>query len=87
MAKGLANGLPIGAVMTTPKLAESLAKQQINTFGGNPVSSATAIAVLETIEEEKLMNNAHVVGGYLMEKGKLAVLMQPAELIIIGGWL
>jgi 4-aminobutyrate aminotransferase-like enzyme len=67
MAKGLANGLPIGAVMTTPKLTEHLQKQQINTFGGNPISTATALAVLETIEEEKLMNNAHVVGGYLME--------------------
>lgn len=67
MAKGLANGLPIGAVMTTPKLTENLQKQQINTFGGNPISTATALAVLETIEEEKLMNNAHVVGGYLME--------------------
>jgi 4-aminobutyrate aminotransferase-like enzyme len=67
MAKGLANGLPIGAVMTTPKLTENLHKQQINTFGGNPVSSATACAVLEVIEEEKLMHNAHVVGGYLKE--------------------
>ena len=67
MAKGLANGLPIGAVMTTPKLSESLQKQQINTFGGNPVSSVTALAVLEVIEEEKLMQNAHVVGNYLLD--------------------
>lgn len=67
MAKGLGNGLPIGAVVTTPEIAEHLTKQQINTFGGNPVSSATALAVLETIEEEKLMENARVVGDYLVD--------------------
>ncbi|MBI2809646.1 MAG: aspartate aminotransferase family protein [Candidatus Melainabacteria bacterium] len=67
MAKGLANGLPIGAFITTPEIANHGQKQQINTFGGNPVSSATALAVLETIEEEKLMQNAKVVGEYLME--------------------
>lgn len=66
MAKGLANGLPIGAVITTEDVARALQKQSINTFGGNPVSSATALAVLETIEEEKLMENARVVGEYLM---------------------
>ena len=65
MAKGLANGLPIGAFITTPEIANAGQKQQINTFGGNPVSSATALAVIETIEEEKLMHNAKVVGDYL----------------------
>jgi 4-aminobutyrate aminotransferase-like enzyme len=54
-------------VVTTPEIAEHLTKQQINTFGGNPVSSATALAVLETIEEEKLMENARVVGDYLVD--------------------
>jgi 4-aminobutyrate aminotransferase-like enzyme len=67
MAKGLANGLPIGAVITTPEIADAAQKQQINTFGGNPISSSTALAVLETIEEEKLMDNAKVVGEYLMD--------------------
>jgi 4-aminobutyrate aminotransferase-like enzyme len=67
MAKGLANGLPIGAFMTTPEIASFGQKQQINTFGGNPISSATALATLETIEEEKLMANAKEVGNYLME--------------------
>ena len=67
MAKGLANGLPIGAVVTTEAVAKALQKQTINTFGGNPVSAATALAVLETIEEEKLMENARVVGEYLMD--------------------
>lgn len=67
MAKGLGNGLPIGAVITTPDVAKHLNKQQINTFGGNPVSSATALAVLDTIEEEKLMENSKEVGNYLIE--------------------
>lgn len=67
MAKGLANGLPIGAFITTPEIAEAGQKQQINTFGGNPISSATALAVLETIEEEKLMQNAKKMGDYLVD--------------------
>jgi 4-aminobutyrate aminotransferase-like enzyme len=67
MAKGLGNGLPIGACITTTEIAEKCQKAVINTFGGNPVSSATAIAVIETIQEEKLMENAKVVGGYLMD--------------------
>lgn len=67
MAKGLANGLPIGAFITTPAVADKVQKQQINTFGGNPVSTAAALAVLDTIEEEKLMDNARVVGDYLIE--------------------
>lgn len=67
MAKGLGNGLPIGAVITKADIADKCQKSVINTFGGNPVSAATAIAVIETIQEEKLMENAKVVGHYLME--------------------
>jgi 4-aminobutyrate aminotransferase-like enzyme len=67
MAKGLGNGLPIGAYITTPEIADKCQKQIINTFGGNPVSSATALAVIETIQEEKLMENARVVGEYFIE--------------------
>jgi 4-aminobutyrate aminotransferase-like enzyme len=67
MAKGLANGLPIGAFITTDEIASHGQKQQINTFGGNPISSSTALAVLETIEEEKLTQNAKVVGQYIVD--------------------
>ncbi len=67
MAKGLGNGTPIGAYITTAEVADATTKQVINTFGGNPVSSATALAVIETIEEEKLMENDRVVGDYFME--------------------
>lgn len=67
MAKGLGNGLPIGACITTPAIADKYGKAVINTFGGNPVSAATALAVIETIEEEKLMENSRIVGEYLVE--------------------
>ncbi|HEY9787102.1 MAG TPA: aspartate aminotransferase family protein [Candidatus Obscuribacterales bacterium] len=67
MAKGLGNGFPIGAFITTPEIAGTWQKPQINTFGGNPVSAATACAVIDVIQEEKIMENARVVGDYLME--------------------
>lgn len=67
MAKGLGNGLPIGACITTPEIAMAAQKQVINTFGGNPVSCATGLAVIETILEERLMENARVIGNYLIE--------------------
>lgn len=67
MAKGLGNGFPIGAFITTPEIADSNQRPQINTFGGNPVSAATASAVIDVIKEEKIMENARVVGDYLME--------------------
>ncbi len=67
MAKGLANGLPIGAFITTAEIAEHAQKQQINTFGGNPISSATALAVLQTIEEERILENVKIVGKYLID--------------------
>lgn len=67
MAKGLGNGLPIGACITTTQIADKCQKSVINTFGGNPVSAATACAVIDTIQEEKLMENCKVVGDYLLE--------------------
>lgn len=59
LAKGIGNGFPLAAVVTTPKIAECL-KQRIhfNTYGGNPVSCAIGKAVLETIEEENIQDNA-----------------------------
>ncbi|KAL2500397.1 Alanine--glyoxylate aminotransferase 2-like protein 3 [Forsythia ovata] len=69
MAKGIGNGIPLGAVVTTPKVAEVLTRRcYFNTFGGNPVSTAAGHAVLKVIEREKLQENAHVVGSYLKER-------------------
>ncbi len=66
-AKGMANGLPIGWTAATPEVADSINGLTICTFGGNPVSTATALAVIEYIEQEKLAQNAAVVGDYLKQ--------------------
>jgi alanine-glyoxylate transaminase/(R)-3-amino-2-methylpropionate-pyruvate transaminase len=67
MAKGIGNGGALGAVVTTPKIAQSLVgKVHFNTFGGNPVISAIGKAVLEVIEKENLQANAHKLGGHLL---------------------
>lgn len=59
MAKGIGNGCPLAAVVTTPKVAQALVgKVHFNTFGGNPVVSAIGKAVLEVIEREKLQENS-----------------------------
>ena len=64
MAKGIGNGVPLAAVTTTREIAQTLAQRiHFNTFGGNPVSMAAGLAVLETIDEDGLQENARVVGG------------------------
>ena len=64
-AKGLANGLPIGLTAARADVADSVKKMTISTFGGNPVSTAAAKAVLDLIEEERLAENAAETGAYL----------------------
>jgi len=66
MAKGIGNGAAMGAVVTTPKIAQALATRiHFNTFGGNPVASAQARAVLEVIDREGLQANSLKIGAYL----------------------
>ncbi|KAF1876660.1 hypothetical protein Lal_00030073 [Lupinus albus] len=80
MAKGIGNGIPLGAVVTTPEIAEVLTRRSyFNTFGGNPVCTAAGFAVLKVIEKEKLQENAYVVGSYLKER--LTELKDKYELI------
>lgn len=68
MAKGIGNGVPLAAVVTTPEIAQSLATRiHFNTFGGNPVVCAQGKAVLEVIEREGLQANSLQVGGYVMD--------------------
>ncbi len=65
MAKGIGNGVPLGAVTTRREIAETMTQRvHFNTFGGNPVCMAAALAVLEVIEEEGLQENARVVGAH-----------------------
>ncbi|KAH7672540.1 alanine-glyoxylate transaminase / (R)-3-amino-2-methylpropionate-pyruvate transaminase protein [Dioscorea alata] len=80
MAKGIGNGIPIGAVVTTPEIAQVLTRRNyFNTFGGNPVCTAGAHAVLKVLEKEKLQENALIVGSYL--KDRLKVLQEKHEII------
>lgn len=67
MAKGIGNGCPLAAVVTTPEIASVLSKRiHFNTFGGNPVVCAMGKAVLEVIEREKLQENSLKLGNYVM---------------------
>jgi alanine-glyoxylate transaminase / (R)-3-amino-2-methylpropionate-pyruvate transaminase len=66
MAKGIGNGCPLAAVVTTPAIARALTSRiHFNTFGGNPVVSAQGRAVLEVIEREGLQANSLRVGHHL----------------------
>jgi 4-aminobutyrate aminotransferase-like enzyme len=67
-AKGMGNGAPIGLTMATPEIADSYTGLTFATFGGNPVSTAAALAVIRVIEEEDLRRNAAEVGGYLRQR-------------------
>lgn len=64
-AKGLGNGTPIGLTVATPEVAASVKGATISTFGGNPVATTAAKAVLDFIEEENLLANAAETGAYL----------------------
>ncbi|KAK4782319.1 hypothetical protein SAY86_016421 [Trapa natans] len=80
MAKGIGNGIPLGAVVTTPEIAQVLTRRSYsNTFGGNPICTAAGLAVLKVIEKEKLQENAHAVGSYL--KKRLLSLQDRYELV------
>jgi acetylornithine aminotransferase len=67
MAKGMGNGFPIGGIIISPKIP---AKHFMlgTTFGGNHLACAAAIAVLEVMETENLMENAKQIGNHLMEE-------------------
>ncbi|MBM4151920.1 MAG: aspartate aminotransferase family protein [Kiritimatiellaceae bacterium] len=69
LAKGLGNGFPIGAVVASPKLSDIFQPgNHATTFGGTPLACATALAVIETIENEQLLENARKMGALLLQK-------------------
>ena len=70
MAKGMGNGHPLGAVITRREIAEALEAEGyfFSSSGGSPVSCRIGMAVLDVMEEEKLWENARVVGGYFKER-------------------
>jgi len=69
VAKGIANGFPMGAVLIGPEF-KPVYGQLGTTFGGNHLACAAALAVLDVFEKENLVENARVVGDYLMEEIK-----------------
>jgi 4-aminobutyrate aminotransferase-like enzyme len=81
LGKPIGNGHPLGAVVTTPEIAASFANgmEYFNTYGGNPVSCAIGLAVLEVIRDEQLQANALKAGAHLMND--LRQLMEKHPLI------
>ena len=69
VAKGIANGFPMGAVLIAPEF-KPVYGQLGTTFGGNHLACAAALAVLDVFEAENLVENAHEVGEYLIEEIK-----------------
>jgi 4-aminobutyrate aminotransferase-like enzyme len=68
LGKPIGNGHPMAAVVTTPEIAEAFdsGMEFFSTFGGNPVSCAVGLAVLDVIESEGLQEHAHRVGDHLL---------------------
>ncbi|RPE00229.1 aspartate aminotransferase family protein [Aureibaculum marinum] len=69
VAKGMGNGFPVGGILISPKLKASYGLLG-TTFGGNHLACAASIAVLEVIENEKLLDNVNEVSAYFIEKAK-----------------
>ena len=81
MAKGMGNGQPLGAVITRREIAEALEAEGyfFSSSGGSPVSCRIGMAVLDVMEEEKLWENAQVVGGHF--KARLEALIDRHPLV------
>jgi 4-aminobutyrate aminotransferase-like enzyme/Ser/Thr protein kinase RdoA (MazF antagonist) len=81
MAKGMGNGQPLGAVITRREIAEALEAEGyfFSSSGGSPVSCRIGMAVLDVMEEEKLWENAQVVGGHF--KARLEALVEQYPLV------
>jgi 4-aminobutyrate aminotransferase len=78
-AKGLGNGMPIGVTIARPEVADAMKGVTISTFGGNPVVTTAAKAVLDYIEEQNLLRNTEETGAYM--RGKLLDLKEKYPMI------
>ena len=81
LGKPMGNGHPLAAVVTTPEIAGAFnnGMEYFNTYGGNPVSCAVGMAVLDVIQSEGLQENARQVGAYLLER--LSTLKEKSQLV------
>jgi 4-aminobutyrate aminotransferase-like enzyme/Ser/Thr protein kinase RdoA (MazF antagonist) len=86
LGKPIGNGHPLGAVITTPEIAGSFANgmEYFNTFGGNPVSCAVGLAVLDVTRDEGLQENARDTGAYLTDALRDLQRRHPAILDVRG---
>ena len=69
MGKPMGDGHPLAIVVTTPAIADEFSQKfhYFNTFGGNPVSAAVGLAVLDVIEQENVLQNVHEIGAHLRQ--------------------
>jgi len=79
MAKALASGLPLGATIARAKIMDWEGGSHASTFGGNPLSCVAAMAVIDTIKEQNLLENAARQGNYIMKR--LRELAEQSEII------
>jgi 4-aminobutyrate aminotransferase-like enzyme/Ser/Thr protein kinase RdoA (MazF antagonist) len=79
MGKPIGNGHPLAAVVVTKEIADAFNNglEYFNTFGGNPVSMATGLAVLEVIEQEEMQKQALETGNFLMSRFRELMLKYP----------
>ena len=84
VAKGIANGFPMGGVLIAPHL-KPVYGQLGTTFGGNHLGCAAALAVLDVMESENLVENARMVGEHLMEELKKLQAEYPEKILDIRG--
>ena len=68
MAKGAANGAPVGITIATPEVADALKGSHLSTFGGNPVTATAVLATIDVIEKRNLAQNAEKMGLYLRDQ-------------------
>src|SRR3989449_4813931 len=68
MAKGIASGMPLGITMTRAEIMDWVPGSHASTFGGNPVAVAAALATLDVIEKEHLLENSTSVGNHILKR-------------------
>jgi 4-aminobutyrate aminotransferase len=80
MAKGIASGMPLGITMTRSEIMDWVPGSHASTFGGNPVCIAAALATLDVIEKEHLLEHTAEVGAHMMKR----MATWPAKLKLVG---
>jgi 4-aminobutyrate aminotransferase len=80
MAKGIASGMPLGITMTRAEIMDWVPGSHASTFGGNPVCIAAALATLDVIEKESLLDHSADVGAHMMKR----MATWPSKLKLVG---